>query len=50
MTILLLVLLVLAVARFLLLRPLRTQPFDAELAHTIHHGDVDSAPDRWLTA
>ncbi len=34
MTILLLILLVLAVARFVLLRPIRTRPVDAGLAHT----------------
>ncbi|HYN75866.1 MAG TPA: hypothetical protein VEV13_06675 [Candidatus Limnocylindria bacterium] len=50
MTILLLVLLVLAVVRFALLRPLRTRPVDGGLVHTIRRGDVDSAPDQWLTA
>ena len=50
MTILLLVLLVLAVARFILLRPARTRPVDDGLVHTIRRGDVDTAPDGWLTA
>ena len=50
MTILLLILLVLAVVRFVLLRPIRTRPVDSGLAHTVRRGDVDSAPDRWLTA
>ena len=50
MTILLLVLLVLAIARFILLRPTRTRPVDDGLAHTIRRGDVDTAPDCWLTA
>jgi hypothetical protein len=50
MTILLLVLLVLAIARFILLRPVRTRPVDDTLAHTIRHGDVDATPDSWLTA
>ncbi len=50
MTILLLMLLVLAIARFILFRPVRIRPVDDTLALTIRRGDVHAAPDGWLTA
>lgn len=42
--------LALAVARHLLLRPTRHHPVDDSVAHTLVGGNPDLPPTRWLTA